>query len=63
MRLKKFLYMINNILTTSNLSIGYTSKRRQYCRKNLNLGRKLIGGIGKSTLRTTEFRNRFQEQS
>jgi iron complex transport system ATP-binding protein len=77
MRLKKITpYMIsnNNILTTSNLSIGYTSKATTtIIAENLNLNLQagkliaLIGanGIGKSTLlRTiTEFRNRFQERS
>jgi iron complex transport system ATP-binding protein len=63
----------NNILTTSNLSIGYTSKATTtIIAENLNLNLqagKLIAlranGIGKSTLlRTiTEFRNRFQERS
>jgi iron complex transport system ATP-binding protein len=63
----------NNILTTSNLSIGYTSKATTtIIAENLNLNLqagKLIALIGangmKSTLlRTiTEFRNRFQERS
>jgi iron complex transport system ATP-binding protein len=60
MRLKKITpYMIsnNNILTTSNLSIGYTSKATTIIAENLNLNLQagkliaLIGanGIGKST--------------
>jgi iron complex transport system ATP-binding protein len=64
MRLKKILYMIsnNNILTTSNLSIGYTSKATTtIIAENLNLNLQagkliaLIGanGIGKSTLLRT----------
>jgi iron complex transport system ATP-binding protein len=59
----------NNILTTSNLSIGYTSTTIIAENLNLNLqAGKLIAliganGIGKSTLRTiTGFRNRFQER-
>jgi iron complex transport system ATP-binding protein len=51
----------NNILTTSNLSIGYTSKATTTIAENLNLNLQagkliaLIGanGIGKSTLLRT----------
>jgi iron complex transport system ATP-binding protein len=51
----------NNILTTSNLSIGYTSKATTIIAENLNLNLQagkliaLIGanGIGKSTLLRT----------